>query len=591
MSRKQSFFTEFFLKRRDIILPLALMSVALSMAVFISYPVDIFCRNLDEFRFALSDFLPFCILFCAVSAILIFAVMFIMPKPVYRVLFPILTGVALMFFIQGTYLNGGILYLTGDDMGNTVGRSEIMINLVIWIAVIIELTIIPCFFKNSSVAKTLFVVLCVILLGNQIVTAATALLTSRGAFETYPVRVLSNENAGEKGDDTLCRLSEYGITTLSGDDNIFVFCVDRFDTDYADEALKKCPEIFEMLDGFTYFNDNISRYGHTFPSVTYMLTNIKNDLPSDRKQYFKDAYKEAKTLSDLKDAGYSVNIYTDGFYAYEDGAALLGIADNAVASTDGTYTITDRIGLVSGMIRISLYRGFPFALKDKVGGALTSSSCNKFVKFLADYPEYTVDTKGLYETVNGTPFEISDRKRFSFIHFSGCHGVDYNENWETPTDSEKHDITISLKNSFKIIGKYIGELKSRGLYEDSTIIITGDHAAAYSDTKPLSGTRVTALFVKPKGAYGAPMNTSTAQVSHDNLWATIGKSAGIKFSFDAGISVFDVPENEDRIRRYVWHTTESNGFHAYTYEINGSARIFDNWKLTDTKESDTSLYN
>jgi len=47
---------------------------------------------------------------------------------------------------------------------------------------------------------------------------------------------------------------------------------------------------------------------------------------------------------------------------------------------------------------------------------------------------------------------------------------------------------------FHIVYEYLDQLKQLGMYENSTIIIFGDHGARKNDTKPLEHAIVTAPF-------------------------------------------------------------------------------------------------
>ena len=142
-------------------------------------------------------------------------------------------------------------------------------------------------------------------------------------------------------------------------------------------------------------------------------------------------------------------------------------------------------------------------------------------------------------------------------------------------------------------------MKRLGIYKDATIIITGDHADPKYDYGEIQNAKLTALFVKPSGSgsnngTGEKLNVSSAQVSHENLWGTIFKSEGISVS-GFKPSVFDVKENENQTRKYLWDYHD----HAYTkywrcnYTINGSARNLSNWKLTENDVSliERDLYN
>ena len=193
-------------------------------------------------------------------------------------------------------------------------------------------------------------------------------------------------------------------------------------------------------------------------------------------------------------------------------------------------------------------------------------------------------TASLKSMLEGTDFEIVQSEgQFTFIHLYGC-----------------HDTSISVQErinvTFDLIYYYLGQMKVLGIYEDSTIIITGDHAAALSDSKMIGsanskddGTRVTAMLFKKSGNSGTPLATSSAQVSQDDLWNTIFESEGLIDEKD-GESFFDIPEGEDRARRYIFEmykNSKNNDLkhnRLYEYKIVGNANLSESWEMV--KETD-----
>ena len=137
---------------------------------------------------------------------------------------------------------------------------------------------------------------------------------------------------------------------------------------------------------------------------------------------------------------------------------------------------------------------------------------------------------------------------------------------------------ISLRNSFDIIGVYLRALKDLGVYDNSTIIITGDHADPVDDASDLDDVRLTALYVKPSGSAGVALKRSKAQVCHDNVWPTIFKSENITQSVNQNKTVFEVDESVNVPRYYIWQTYDAT-LNEYIYSINGAGNDFNNWKL------------
>jgi len=107
-------------------------------------------------------------------------------------------------------------------------------------------------------------------------------------------------------------LTYENLGVLGSESNVVYFVIDRFDWEYYAWAREKAPEIFYNLDngGFTYYDDAISLYPRTFPSIAYMVTGVENDFSQSCEDYFASAYGRSEFMRQLYRAGYTVNIYT-----------------------------------------------------------------------------------------------------------------------------------------------------------------------------------------------------------------------------------------------------------------------------------------
>ena len=370
------------------------------------------------------------------------------------------------------------------------------------------------------------------------------------------------------------------------------FLIDRFDVRYFEKLQKTDPEFLEGLEGFTFYNDYTSLYCRTYPAVASILTGMENDFEGSRLSYFREAYTDGGPMRALHNAGYDVNLYTEQYYVYDDAYYMSDYVDN-LSGVNG-YAIDSNGALAGDMLRLSLSTCLPFSLKNIVG-YMSTPDFNSHAVYDSDQPTYEADMKDVYDYITENEFAtVKSTGQFSFIHIYGCHTpVEYNLNWEKANDQEQSDTTMALKQSLIIIYEYIEEMKRLGLYEDATIVITGDHPAALSDTKLIgeasksdNGTRVTAMLFKKSGVSEGALVTNTAQISQDQLWATIFESEGL-YSLKQGESFFDIAEGEERVRRYLFELSVSVGDdradEIVEYEITGTARDADNWVVKDRR--------
>lgn len=568
------------------IAPALLTSFALALTVFVFGPFELYANNMDEFMFGLWDFMwAFIAIALGIVAVLTAALIFL-PRRVFDVACTALSAISLMLYVQGTFLTLGLTSIEGDGIGEgAMASGKIVFNAIIWIIVIGAGVAASVIFskKHSGAVRTAIIFAMVVILGMQTVSFATVSLTTEGVFDQRDDSV-----------DSVEVLTHKGLDNAGAENNVIYFVVDRFATKYFDAANSECPEIFDELEGFTYYNDAVSLYPRTYPAITYLLSGVENDFSMSRPDYFRHAWNDSEFLEVLKDEGYSINVYTDSYYAYESkepGDIPEHIANR---SGDAQAVISDPTGLRCDMSRLSLYRYLPFACRDLIG-SISSDDFARHVALVGDESvAYSTDMKDVYDYLNANPIAESGEKKFSFIHIQGVHLPNkYDRNFKPATDDNDMDEIEGMIQSFKIINLYIEQLKELGLYEDATIIITGDHASIGSDTKDPYFAHLTALMVKPSGVGEGELKISAAPVMQEDLHATVLASEGIDATLSYGRSIFDIAEDEVRERRYHFQRqiSEDDTIEIVKYKIVGSAADFKNWTVVDRIKLDSGLYD
>ncbi len=565
--------------RSERLVPSILLSLAIPFTIFFFGPFEAICKNSEMLDFTFMDlFVPSFFISLAVAAAL-FLIVWNLSGRVFDIVYAILFGIGFMLYLQGNYLNLGLNAVEGDGVGvSSYGGTAMIINLIIWIAVIAAaLVSIILIRKRREVVRLAMIVAMVAVVGVQVMMFALLSFTS-DAWTPLNQRYDSSSEASEAGDYLPSILTNANLTELSSEGNVIWFVVDRFDHTYFQKMMKTDPTFFDNLDGFTLYDNHITKYARTFPSIAYMLTGKENDYSTGRIEYFENAYTNGTFLKELKDNGYRVNVYTEKYYAYHDANVFNGVVDNL--SSSDVYEVRDRMGLWGDMTRLTLFRYLPFFAKGWVG-VINTSDFNGYIEYEANKPLFDSGMKDVYDWMTAEDFTTFEgNKNFSFIHINGCHMPNsYYEDFSLVLDeNDKWDSNLAMRVSFKLVNYYIDQLKDLGLYEDATIIITGDHASAISDTKDLSGSRVTSLLVKKKGESGTPMAVNSAPVEQGQLLATIFQSEGITPKNDYGTSIFEVEEGDDVKRYYHFQKTVSGGDDVLViYEVVGDAKDFKNW--------------
>lgn len=563
----------FSLKQR--LLPVILLAFAVSLTVFVFGPFDIYGTNMDQFGFSLTDFLGWNLLYALGCAAIICAILLPLRGKAFDIVYALFFWAALMLMIQGNYLNFGISSLAGDGVGDDgFSIGKIILNTAIWVLIGVGLVVSVLLFraKYRDLIRTVGIIGMVTIIGMQSVSFAVTSLTSD----------VWSKNQGVN-EETQYLLTYKNMNQVSRDHNVIWFVVDRFDVSYyEDYAMKECPEIFTNMDGFTYYNNMVTLYTRTYPSVPYMITGVEHDYLDRRVDYMAEAYSKSDFLKTLKKNNYNINLYTERYYCYEDARPMLEWVSNA--SPVGSVQVNSKHLLAKDMARLSLYRYLPVAAK-RLTGDLSTPQFEQHVSYGTDAPVFSGDMKDAYDFLSQNPMEIVEgRNNFAFIHLAGCHLPNhYNQDFSPVTDDEEYSVASAMIQSFKIINLYLDQLKELGLYESATIIISGDHGNA-DQSMPMTRAPVSALFFKPGGSAGTELKTSAAPVTQGDIIPAIIESEGIQTDLDFGRSLFEIGENENRVRICKfddWQTNANNerNDEVITFEITGNVRDLKNWKI------------
>ena len=540
-----------------------LMAVLVPLMLLISVPFEIYAANYSEYVFALSEFFPILIGFFFLFTFVIFAAIFFLPKRAFRIVSALLIAFSLMFFIQGNYLNGSMHSLGGDalDEGG-ISTTGAVLNILLWIVVILIAVVLACLKDKKKIISYIGGVLALIVLVTQIVAPITVSFSNSEVFTSAS----DKKEAFEQGEKYPI-MTYKNICTPSEQSNVYWFIIDRLDESFAQQAYEDEPDLFNGLEGFTWFQNHLARYNHTYPAIAEMLTFHDYDPNMYRMPWLKSCYENPLPLNLMNDNGYSVNLYTEPYSCFGDASYLPSYVAN-VALVDN-YEVKNRIGLAFSIVGVGLYRDFPYYAKSVID--ITSTTSNEYVE------EWDVDGNLQYSTGRrlNEDFSTNGQKGFYFIHVEGCHDA----------IEPRHGAALAI-DCFEEINEYLNYLKEQGLYDNATVIITGDHGLTGLST--FSRPMLTALFVKPSGVGSGELKISYAPTSHKNLWATVFKSENIAYDSEFyGQSVFDIAEDADAVRYITCHSWAV--FRSVTYKVVGDARDFDNWEIVEDFTLDKAL--
>ncbi|MCL2110644.1 MAG: hypothetical protein FWH32_00025 [Clostridiales bacterium] len=529
------------------------LAVCLSF-VFIGC-LDLFTQNSTLMPFKLFEVTPVLLAcFAACFVILIVAVPLFRGK-VFEILLSLALAVLIAGYVQGNFLNMGLGELTGDPiawgdyLGMTIGSA------VFWVCVFAAVFLLWRY--AQPVWRGLMVFAPVIL----IIIQSVALMSVLGAgIENRDGVYGTVDQSGET-------LSIAGINELSAGNNTVVFLLDRLDEEIIVEIEGMDSAFFDRLDGFTRFKDNMSYYVSTFPSVTTMLTGHHFYFDGLVGDYFSYAWENAEMMHKMKERDVDIKLYMAKGYTYGSIEDLQGIASNILVPE---YDFDERVALVK-LLKLSGFRYAPMPAKPLFW--LSPTEFADAVIMTAEASPYVTNDFAFYQMLLTERLRLSDAPgTFVFYHLLGPHDPLWmDENIQRVDQSTPARQAMGV---FGIIYEYIEQMKALGIYEDATIIITGDHGFMQGDV--LERPALTGLFVKPGGVYGTPLGTDETSVNPDHFAATI--MAGMFGDAEGfGSTYLEASERDAVIREYIQNLRR--------YEVTGDGRDFSNWRYIGTLEN------
>ncbi|MDR2610651.1 MAG: sulfatase-like hydrolase/transferase [Clostridiales Family XIII bacterium] len=537
-------------KRVLTILPLAF---ALSFSFIVFSCFDLYSTNYGDMPFTLKEITPVILEMGAIAFVLSAAVMMVFKGRLLDIVMCVALSALLGGYLQSTFMNKGLGELTGDALDWSKLTGQTMINAGVWALVFIVVMASRYFLKKEVWRKGVILVPLVV-----VAVQFVALMSVLPGADT-------GANPAIKNSETKA-LTYEGIYNVGSGKNVAVFLLDRLDERFVDMVSASDPDFFAPLDGFTQYTNNLSTYSRTFPGMVELFTGKTYFWERPAEEYFDEAYGESSFFRDIKQHDFLLNLYLLRAYDYSNVEQLADVAEN---NGSVEYSVRTRVAMVK-LLKLSALRNAPHMAKPTLWMS-TAEMGATVMRSRDEYGEYIDDDVAFYDGLRKQRLSVVPGNNFSFYHLNGPHAP-----FTMSADVkrvDKSNVTEQTKGSFQIVYEYIDQLKKLGLYENTTIIITGDHG------DPNGGLPiVTGLLVKPAGASGTPLKTSNAPTGTDNFRATVIDAVGGDTS-SYGLPYDKVPEDADRVWPYYLKGSKQE---LVEYEVTGDAKQKDNWRKIGT---------
>jgi len=428
-------------------------------------------------------------------------------------------GVLICAYVQILFLNGDMTAITGAVAEYGKFTTGSIINILLWVIITLMPLGIWVIFKviKRDFKYEKILVLSVLIISGMQLTGLVSTAVTTDLPKGYE-------------EDNLKYTSYEATLSLSSEENILVFILDYLDVSLMQEALERHPHIRANLDGFTHYENNIAEYFHnTLASITSMLTQHYYTEGQTFEEYWEEAWEQHSYIDTLRENGFTTNLYIDYLTTYGSISDLADKTDN-LRDIEGIHiNIKKFYGTV---LRLSLGRLSPYLLKNVFTAHVTPAFGNDF--FTITIPDPLAGQPLIISPESDAMFhdyirqnEISSgnsRRVFTAMHMNGGHGQ----------ENDKLGNITGIEKSFAALFEYFDRLKEIGVYDNSTIVVLGDHG--------VSGVpELTSLLIKPKGSRGELVINGNYELSHKYFAASILEVAGLS-NDKPDISYFDIIE-------------------------------------------------
>lgn len=547
----------------------ALCAFAFAFTFIIFGPCEIYAGNPNDMPFPFSALVPMLLLAGTVVFGGLLGVLFLLRGKVYDIALSLLFAVTVSGYIQGNFLNLDHGALDGKEIRWLYYKWPMIWDLLFWFLIFGVVFALLYFSQKIWSQTTGFI--------------SVLLIVMQSVALCFLLPGFALDSNLEK--DMKRYLSTDGIYELAPKNNVIFFLLDRCDRIFIDDLLAQHSEWVEQLNGFVSYRDFVGSFSRTYPSIAYLLTGVqeRESMPFmvSRQDYLSQAWKKTILLPEIHESGAQIGLYTDF-------SSVVGVIDNVDEMVDNIGTervLVDREKMLKKMLDLSAYRYLPEAMKPYF--QIYTGDLREAI-FATEDNMYRVDDYRFWDNYRKTGLTVNEKLKgtFRFYHLQGAHPpFNINENAEYDTENTRD---AQLTGNLNMILQYIDEMKRKGIYDETTIIISTDHAVDYPNVllSELDTSRILPLLIKPAHTdLSTPLQVSDKQISQDNLRASIASY----FDLDSekyGRTIESIGENEPMTRTF-WmllydETLQKRDANMGAYAITGNGNDFSNWHLVET---------
>lgn len=433
-----------------------ILSALISFLFFISGPFEIYISNLYDFSYDIYDMLELMVPITAIVFVLAFSLFILLrkicAKKIYSFILSVSTFLIIAFYIQGNFLSASLPILDGENVEWSSFKKEKMLSLFLFSLAVFMAIFSVFIFEIKRIRK--FVTTIGVIIFSFLIVSDSFLLFTEDATKNKIQIVTSEDN----------------LFDFSNQKNFIILVIDSIEGEKLKETFDNSPEYSDILHDFTFFDNALGAYPFTFHAIPQMLTGKMYLNNGNFYNFLENAYSESPLLNNLEESGYRLGVYE---------AEMTPASQNSVERFENVYKASGErflfpIKFIKMQICFSGLKYMPFQLKPLF--AITPQNIEYDSEIISNSfsgNAFSSENTAFINNLLSRKVTLSDNPCFRFYHINGAHAP-FNLNYDLDVIKDGN-YSDGLGCCIKIMELFINKLKESGVYENSVIIIMGDH--------------------------------------------------------------------------------------------------------------------
>jgi hypothetical protein len=511
-----------------------LAALILALTLFFFAPISVYINNAKSLNFALND-IWYLYFIASVAVFLVFFIVLQIVKPIFPYISTIFILFSVGFIVQGYFLNYDIGPLDGHDIQWDSFRNKYWFDLFLWVTLIGVF-----FFTRRFLYKNIKEMVIFLLIFQVSVNLISA---------------ISNPHRGQGLYFDTSKEFEY-----SQSKNVVLIVLDTFRSEAFDQVLQKYPDYKEVLKDFVFYQDALGGYPTTRTSIPLILTG----------EYYDNSIPISEFIEEFQKQSIPFILQENGFHT-ENYSSVTNLYSSAYNNQVFIIPFAKRASITIKQYYITGIRYMPLALKQFF--------VNKYYQGDDYIHKDMIDFIDRVDITKSTSLQPT----FKFYHFFGAHPPFQLDN---NLDFVNKGYIEQSAASLKVVQNLILQMKKADVYNNSLIIILGDHGSTEPweyDGTTLAYSSQPLILAKKVNQHFEEIKLSDARVSLMDIPKTITEEINIENSYP-GFSIFE-PIPTDRSRRWFYYAWEHSYWSVdylptlYEFEIRGPANQHSSYKL------------